>query len=80
MFNGDDYGLLLSLAACRPVGALLEWQGKQVRKHDYACGYARVCPWCHGRAVAALYRRLMDGPCRPGRLQGRHLIRLRLRI
>jgi hypothetical protein len=80
LFNGYDYGLLLSLAACRPVGARLEWQGKQGRTHDYACGYARVCPWCHGRAVAALYRRLVDGPCRPGRLQGRHLVRVRLRV
>ena len=80
LINGAGYGLLLSLAACRPAGALLEWRGELARRHDFVCGYCRVCPWCHGRAVAALYRKLMAGPCRPERLHGKHLIRLRLRI
>lgn len=78
--NGEDRGLLLSLAACRPVGALLTWQGTAGRTHDFTCGYARACPWCHARKVVDLYDRLVAGPCRPGRLKGKFLVRVGLKI
>ena len=80
IINGDGPGLLLSLAACRPVGALLTWQGAAGRAHDFTCGYARVCPWCHARKVLELHDRLVAGPCRPGRMEGKHLVRVGVKI
>ena len=79
---GADYGLLLALWACPPVGALLEWQGDPDHARDFGrgCRNGRVCPWCHARRVRALHDRLARGPCRPDRLDGKHLIRIRLRL
>ncbi len=81
--HGADFGLLLALWACPPVGALLRWQGDPRHARDFGdggCRNGRVCPWCHARQVRDLHDRLARGPCRPGRLRGKCLIRIRARI
>lgn len=36
-----------------------------------------MCPWCHARKIERLYRFLVEGPCAPGRLAGKHLFTAR---
>ena len=81
--RGADFGLLLALWACPPVGALLEWRGDADHVRDFGggcCRHGRACPWCHARQVRDLQDRLMRGPCRPDRLRGKCLIRIRARV
>ena len=60
--NGERHGLLMSLNACRPLGAVLRWRGPAPRPVDFTCGYSRLCPWCHARKVVALHARLVAAP------------------
>ena len=88
--NGERHGLLMSLHACRPLGAELRWEGAGPRPVDFTCEYARLCPWCHARKVVALHDRLVaplrgigpldPGPACPERMAGMHFLRLRLRL
>jgi len=78
--NGERHGLLLSLSACRPVGASFSWDGPCRRSRDYACGYARLCPWCQARRVVELHDRLVAGPCRPERMAGRCFVGVRFQL
>jgi hypothetical protein len=69
-----------SLAACRPYGAEVAWAGEKVRSCDFTCGLGHICPWCHGRSVVALYKKLVAGPCAPDRIAGKYLMRLWTRV
>ena len=69
--------MLAAMEACLPRGALF---ARSMPDPGYACGYARLCPWCHARSVQRLYRRLLAGACTPERSAGRHLIAFRMRV
>jgi hypothetical protein len=69
--------MLNAMEACLPRGALFT---RTMPDPGRTCGYARLCPWCHARSVERLYRQLLDGPCTPDRLAGKHLIVLRTRV
>jgi hypothetical protein len=69
--------MLKAMEACMPRGALFS---RTMLDRGRACGYARLCPWCHARSEERLYRQLLDGPCAPERLSGKHMIALRTLI
>ena len=69
--------MLAAIESCLPRGALFS---RSMPNPGHACGYARLCPWCHARSVQRLYRKLLAGPCTPERLAGKHLITLRTRV
>ena len=66
-----------AMEACLPRGALF---ARTTPDPGRACGYARLCPWCHARSVQRLYRQLLADPCTPERLAGKHLIAFRTRV
>ena len=69
--------MLNAMEACVPRGAFF---ARTTLDSGHACGYARLCPWCHARSVQRLYRQLLAGPCTPERLAGKHLIVFRTRV
>jgi hypothetical protein len=69
--------MLAAMEACLPRGALF---ARKVPDPGHACGYAKLCPWCHARSVQRLYRHLIAGPCIPESLAGKHLVALRMRV
>ena len=69
--------MLRAMEACLPRGALFT---RTMADPGRACGHARLCPWCHARSVQRLYHQLLDGPCTPERLAGKHLVVLRTRV
>jgi hypothetical protein len=85
---GDDRGgmtqarhdTINALYACRPVGLAMEWHERDGRPHDYKCWRSRQCPWCHGRKVVRLYKRLMAGPCDPLQAGNKVLVMAKIRV
>jgi hypothetical protein len=78
--SGFSSDTLLTLAACRPYGAEMARADKKVRHCDFTCGLGQICPWCHGRSVVALYKKLGAGPCAPAPIAGKYLVRLWMRV
>lgn len=69
--------MLKAMEACPPRGALFARTNLDTGR---ACGYAKLCPWCHARSVQRLYRQLLAGPCTAERLAGKHLVLLRTQV
>lgn len=69
--------MLEAMEGCPPRGALFSRLTPDLGR---PCGYARLCPWCHARAVQRLYRQLVDSPCSAERLKGKHLVVIQIRV
>lgn len=63
---------------CWPVGALLEVGPGAQPTDAFVCKQAYLCPWCHGRSVSRLYRRLRPRFAEP--IPFRWLVQIRFKL